>query len=149
MGENADVDALGVADESIERCATDASAPTAAEVVADKDLRDAMKLGVVENHTNGVLAVQDLDMRMLSASQRHVSFKGHSIFGGEILLSHVHREQLTMKTIGVPPTAGEHRGGIRSGGHAHQDSFLGTPRRLDTIQPKIGLELMIDDIGGE
>src|ERR1700730_16657362 len=110
MREHADVHALGVANNPIEWCATEASAPAAAEVVADKDLGDAMKPRVVEDHSHRVPAFQDVDTGLLSASERDVSVKRHLILGGQVLLGHIHREQLAVKTIDVPPTAGEHPG---------------------------------------
>ena len=122
-------------------------APAAAEVVADEDLRDAVGARVLEDRRDGILAFEGLDVRLLRARQRHVALERHPIFGGQVLLRHVDGEQLAVEAIGVAAAAGQHLGGVRARRHADEDPLLRAPGRLDAVQPQVGFELAIDDVG--
>ena len=104
---------------------------------------------VVENRVDRILALEDVDVRVLRPGQRHVPFERGAILGGQVGLRHVDREQLAVEAVGVPPAAGEHLGGVRARRHADENPFLRAPRRLDAVQPEIRLELAIDDVGGQ
>ena len=58
-------------------------------------------------------------------------------------------EQLAVKAVRVPPSAGQHLRGVGPRRHAHEDAFLRAPRRLEAVQPQVVLELAIHDVGRE
>ena len=119
-----------------------------ADVVAT-DLRDALRARVIENYRDRVLPFQRRHVRLLRARQRDVAVERHPVFGREILLCHVDREQLAVKAIGIPPSAREHLVRVRPRCHADEDAFLRAPGRLQTVGEEVLLELPIDDVRSE
>ena len=67
MGEDADIDAFGGADEAVKVAAEGAFPPTVAAAVADVDLGDAALAGEAENRIDRVFAIKLGDFGTLGA----------------------------------------------------------------------------------
>ncbi len=79
--EYANVDAFGAADQAIERAPAKPGAPVSPDVVPEKDLRDAVATGVVENRLHGVGPVQNIDCGALGPRQADIPFVGDAACG--------------------------------------------------------------------
>ena len=148
-GKHANVDAVGLGDQAIEQRAGELAHPAALQVVADEELRDAVPPRVVQDRADGIVGVEDVDMCLLRPGEHHVAIERHAILGRQVGLVDVDGEQLAVKAIRIPPAARQHRRRVGARRHADENALLRAPRGLDAVQPQIGLELRIDDVGGE
>src|SRR5581483_8616217 len=89
LGEDTNVDAIGVADQAIERRSAQAVAPAAPQVMPDEYLRHAALVRILENGLDRVLAFQRLDLRLLRPGERQVPLQGEPILLREVALHHV------------------------------------------------------------
>src|SRR4029079_9420756 len=139
--EDADVEAVDPANEAIQQAAGDTAPPRAPKVVADVELRDVALPGELEDGGDRIVAVEDRDLGVLRARQHDVARERRPILRGEVRLAHVDREELTVKTVGVAPAAGEHCRRIGAGRHADEDTLLRAPGHVDAIDAQVVVEL--------
>lgn len=64
--------------------------------VADKDLRDAVRIGELQNSVNGVVTMENLDSRLGLACRCQIRLQGCSILCGKLGLLHIGHEQIAM-----------------------------------------------------
>ena len=117
------------------RLPVSARAPRPAEVVADEELRDAVRAREVENRGDRIAGRRgSTTCGLLGARQHDVARERRPILRREVRLVHVDGEQLAVEPIGVAPAAGQHRGRVGARRHADEDTLLRAPRRVDAIE---------------
>ena len=67
MRKDADVEVFGVANQAVEKAAGQPGTPRPAEIVADEQLRDAVRVRIVEDGRDRILSLERDDLRLLRA----------------------------------------------------------------------------------
>src|SRR3979411_1308124 len=97
MGEDADVDVVGAADEAIERRAAKPLPPAFLAAVSDEDLGDAVLAREFEDGFDGILAIQNFQASTGGARECEVAIESGLIFGREVGLADVGDGKIAME----------------------------------------------------
>src|SRR5205823_12166791 len=75
VGENADVNALGLANQAVDKAASQAMPPAFVAAVSDENLGDTVSAGKVHDRVNRIFSVQEFDMSVQLPRHGQVGLK--------------------------------------------------------------------------
>src|SRR2546429_5045676 len=112
----------------------------------DKNLRDAVLAGKVDDGAHRIIAVDDLDNCSTLDGNRNVSIQRFLIAGRQLRLTNVQDVKFTLEPVCVSSAAVDHGRSVRTRRDADEYPLLGSPGFLDSMRMKIIFKLGFDDI---
>lgn len=149
MGKDADIDAIGLEDEALNRIGFPLIEPAGALAVADEDLGDALFGGVSEDGADRVFGVKDIEGRAGLAGGLEVLIEHLLVGVGEIVLLDVNDVEIAVKALRLAAATADHERGIGTRRNANKNALVRAIDLLDPLATEIFFELVIDDIGGQ
>ena len=149
MREDADVDTLGRANEAEHRITEEAVPPAVVGAVPNENLRDTVLPRKIDDCGYRIVTFQHFGGGSRFFCGIEISSNRGSFPLGPARLANIYRVEIPLKPLLITFPAFDHGQRIGMRRHADEEALVGAENGLDAVRMDIGLQLRIDDFGGQ